>query len=75
MPRPKSEITKNRVFVGMWMTPAQKEMFQTLGGVQWLRNKINREIRSEEISLGIPLCTETKTSSNSQKTNLVSSKL
>jgi hypothetical protein len=55
MPRPKSEITKNRMFVGLWLTPQQKDMFKDLGGVEWLRNYLNRQIRSEEIQLGIPL--------------------
>jgi len=40
------------------LTPDQKDMFKVLGGAEWLRNYLNRQIRSEQIQLGIP--TETK---------------
>jgi hypothetical protein len=52
MPRPKSEITDG-VHVNLRMSKKQKEMFQDLGGVEWLRNYLNRQLRSEEIQLGI----------------------
>jgi hypothetical protein len=35
------------------MTKEQKEMFQDIGGVKWLRNYLERQIRSEEIQLGL----------------------
>jgi hypothetical protein len=52
MPRPKSNITDG-AYVGMRMTKEQKEMFQDIGGVKWLRNYLERQIRSEEIQLGL----------------------
>ena len=53
MPRPKSEITKG-VYVNIRMSVKQKEMFQDLGGADFLRNYLDRQIRSEEIQLGLP---------------------
>jgi len=52
MPRPKSEITGG-VYVSIRMSKEQKEMFNAIGGIEWLRNYINRQIRSEEIQLGL----------------------
>ena len=52
MPRPKSNITDG-AYVGMRMTKEQKEMFQDIGGTKWLRNYLERQIRSEEIQLGL----------------------
>jgi len=52
MPRPKSDITDG-VYVGVRMTKEQREMFQDIGGAEWLRNYLNRQIRSEEIQLGL----------------------
>ena len=52
MPRPKSEITHG-VTVTFRMTPEQREMFQDIGGIEWLRNYLNRQIRAEEIQLGL----------------------
>jgi hypothetical protein len=52
MPRPKSEITGYKT-ISFRMTPAQKEMFKAMGGIQWLRNYLNRQIRNEEIQLGL----------------------
>ena len=52
MPRPKSNITDG-AYVGMRMTKEQKEMFQDIGGAKWLRNYLERQIRSEEIQLGL----------------------
>jgi hypothetical protein len=37
----------------MRMTKEQKEMFQDIGGAKWLRNYLERQIRSEEIQLGL----------------------
>jgi hypothetical protein len=53
MPRPKSAITKG-VYVNIRMSVKQKEMFQDLGGADFLRNYLDRQIRSEEIQLGLP---------------------
>jgi len=53
MPREKSEITGSKVTVTMRMTKEQKEMFQAIGGTEWLRTYLNRQIRSEEIQLGV----------------------
>ena len=52
MPRPKSDIT-NGVYVGIRMSKEQREMFQDIGGVEWLRKYLDRQIRSEEIQLGL----------------------
>jgi len=52
MPRPKSEITNGK-FVTMRLSEKQREMFYDLGGADWLRKYLNRQIRSEEIQLGI----------------------
>ena len=53
MPRPKSIITDG-AYVSMRMTKEQKEMFKDIGGADWLRNYLQRQIRSEEIGLGLP---------------------
>jgi hypothetical protein len=58
MPRPKSEITGTGTNMCVRLTPDQKDMFKVLGGAEWLRNYLNRQIRSEQIQLGIP--TESK---------------
>jgi len=52
MPRPKSDIT-NGVYVGIRMSKEQREMFQDIGGVEWLRKYLDRQIRAEEIQLGL----------------------
>ena len=74
MPRKISEITDG-VFVTARLSKQQRDMYYDLGGHDWLRNYLNRQIRSEEIQLGLSQCTEIQTSSNSQKTNPVSFKL
>jgi hypothetical protein len=35
------------------MSAEQKEMFKDIGGAEWLRKYLNRQIRSEEIQLGL----------------------
>jgi len=60
MPRLKSDITGSKVNIGLRMTENQRDMFKALGGIQWLRNYLDRQIRSEEIQLGLP----TKVSKN-----------
>ena len=52
MPRPKSELTK-QANLGIRLSFKQKEMFQDIGGVEWLRKYLDRQIRSEEIQLGL----------------------
>lgn len=52
MPRPKSEFT-NGVNVGFRMSKEQRDMFQALGGIEWLRNYLNRQLRQEAIQLGL----------------------
>jgi len=52
MPRSKSEITGS-ITVSIRLSDAQKEMYYDLGGHDWLRNYLNRQIRSEEIQLGL----------------------
>ena len=46
MPRPKSEMTGNKTY-GIRLSLKQREMFQDIGGVDWLRNYLDRQIRSE----------------------------
>lgn len=53
MPRPKSEITSYKINIVVRVNNKQKEMFKDIGGADWLRNYLNRQIRSEEIQLGI----------------------
>ena len=50
MPRRKSEITKGTNMC-VRLTNEQKDMFKVLGGAEWLRNYINRQLLSEEIQL------------------------
>ena len=50
MPRRKSEITKG-TNMSVRLTNEQKDMFKVLGGAEWLRNYINRQLLSEEIQL------------------------
>lgn len=52
MPRPKSDLTGNKTY-GIRLSLKQREMFQDIGGINWLRDYLNRQIRSEEIQLGI----------------------
>ena len=47
MPRPKSEITKS-VYVNIRMSKEQKEFFQDMGGAEWLRKLINRQLLQEK---------------------------
>ena len=51
MPRPKSEITGSKINIGLRMTPDQADMFKALGGVDWLRKYLNRQLLSEEIQI------------------------
>jgi len=74
MPRKISEITDG-VFVTARLSKQQRDMYYDLGGHDWLRHYLNRQIRSEEIQLGLSQCTEIQTSLNLQKTNPVSFKL
>ena len=48
MPRQKSEITKG-VYVNIRMSKEQKEFFMDMGGADWLRNLINRQLQQEQI--------------------------
>ena len=50
MPRRKSEITKGTNMC-VRLTNEQKDMFKVLGGAEWLRNYINRQLLSEEIQI------------------------
>ena len=48
MPRQKSEITKG-VYVNIRMSKEQKEFFMDMGGANWLRKLINRQLQQEQI--------------------------
>ena len=50
MPRPKSEITKGTNMC-VRLTNEQKDMFKDLGGAEWLRKYIDRQLLSEEIQI------------------------
>ena len=52
MPRPKSDLKGSKTY-GIRLSLKQREMFQDIGGIDWLRNYLNRQIRSEEIQLGV----------------------
>ena len=52
MPRKISEITDG-VFVTARLSKQQRDMYYDLGGHDWLRRYIDRQIRSEEIQLGV----------------------
>ena len=51
MPRPKSELTGSKISLSLRMTPDQEDMFKALGGVDWLRKYLNRQLLSEEIQI------------------------
>ena len=50
MPRPKSEITKGTNMC-VRLTNEQKDMFKVLGGADWLRKYLKRQLLSEEIQI------------------------
>ena len=50
MPRPKSEITKGTNMC-VRLTNEQKDMFKVLGGAEWLRKYLDRQLLSEEIQI------------------------
>ena len=50
MPRPKSEITKGTNMC-VRLTNEQKDMFKVLGGAEWLRKYLDRQLFSEEIQI------------------------
>jgi hypothetical protein len=52
MPRQKSEITSQATLT-IRLTHKQKEFVKDMGGSQWIRNYIERQIRNEEIQLGL----------------------
>ena len=51
MPRPKSELTGSKINLSLRMTQDQADMFKALGGVDWLRKYLNRQLLSEEIQI------------------------
>ena len=51
MPRPKSEITGSKINIGLRMTPDQADMFKAMGGIDWLRKYLDRQLLSEEIQI------------------------
>lgn len=52
MPRKISEITDG-VSVTIRLSKEQRDMYYDLGGHDWLRRYIDRQIRSEEIQLSV----------------------
>jgi hypothetical protein len=51
MPRSKSELTASKINIGLRMTPDQADMFKALGGIDWLRKYLDRQLLSEEIQI------------------------
>ena len=51
MPRPKSELTGSKINIGLRMTKDQADMFKAMGGIDWLRKYIDRQLLSEEIQI------------------------
>ena len=51
MPRPKSELTGSKINLSLRMTPDQADMFKALGGIDWLRKYLDRQLLSEEIQI------------------------
>ena len=51
MPRAKSELTGSKINIGLRMTPDQADMFKALGGIDWLRKYLDRQLLSEEIQI------------------------
>lgn len=51
MPRPKSELSGSKINIGLRMTPDQADMFKALGGIDWLRKYLDRQLLSEEIQI------------------------
>jgi len=51
MPRPKSELTGSKINIGLRMTPDQADMFKAMGGIDWLRKYLDRQLLSEEIQI------------------------
>ena len=51
MPRAKSELTGSKINLSLRMTQDQADMFKALGGVDWLRKYLNRQLLSEEIQI------------------------
>jgi hypothetical protein len=52
MPRKISEITKG-VFVTIRLSKNQRDMFYAIGGHEWLRKYLTRQLLQEEIQLGL----------------------
>ena len=48
MPRPRSELTKNRRCVGAHLTPEQYKEWKLIGGQQWLRVVLALSIKARE---------------------------
>lgn len=40
MPRPKSELTRKQIIIGVRVTEAQRQAFKDLGGARWLRQQL-----------------------------------
>jgi len=44
MPRPKSDLTGQTIYVAVRTTPSLKEEFKRLGGASWLRRFLSQSI-------------------------------
>jgi len=68
MPRPKSEITNQDVFIHVRVTHLQRIAFAELGGANWLRKLLREKISSTPFNVkGKDEITITRTKSNQDK--------
>ena len=48
MPRPKSDLTGQTIYVAVRTTPSLKEEFKRLGGASWLRRFLSDSIEKHQ---------------------------
>jgi hypothetical protein len=48
MPRPKSDLTGQTIFIGVRTTPSLKEEFKRLGGASWLRRVLSQSLEKHQ---------------------------
>jgi len=64
MPRPKSELTNQDVFIHVRVTHLQRVAFKELGGANWLRRLLREKISLTTFYRGKDEITITRTKSN-----------
>jgi hypothetical protein len=48
MPRPKSELTKNGITIGVRLTPSEYAEYERLGKSKWLRQVLLQSIKERK---------------------------